>query len=423
MDEIMTKTIKSSEESLRNILYLSYDGMTDPLGQSQVLPYLSGLSKEGFAIFLISFEKKAAYLLHKAAIQAICDDAGITWLPQSYSKRPPLLSTIYDVMRMYFVAQKLHKKHNFLLVHARSYISALIGIKLKQKYGLKFLFDMRGFWADERVEGGIWRLENPIYKVIYSYFKKKEVTFIRTADHIISLTENGKKEIEKWEIGATDKLPITVIPCCVNTDLFNPDNISEAAKQALRNRLSFSNETFVLGYVGSIGTWYMLSEMLDYFQRLKQQQKNATFLFVTGDDTAPIERLVEQKGIHLNDIQCVSCSHIEVPLHISIFNASLFFIRPSYSKKASSPTKQGEIMAMGIPLLCNAGIGDTDFLVKKYAAGAIIPEFTHQAYLDNLSFYENFSATRSKQGAHDYFQLADGIQKYNQIYHSLVAKK
>ena len=41
-----------------NILYLSYDGMTDPLGQSQVLPYLAGLSKKGFRFHLISFENK-----------------------------------------------------------------------------------------------------------------------------------------------------------------------------------------------------------------------------------------------------------------------------------------------------------------------------------------------------------------------------
>ena len=40
----------------KNVLYISYDGMTDPLGQSQVLPYLSGLSKEGYSFHLISFE-------------------------------------------------------------------------------------------------------------------------------------------------------------------------------------------------------------------------------------------------------------------------------------------------------------------------------------------------------------------------------
>ena len=39
------------------ILYISYDGMLEPLGQSQVIPYLGMLSKK-YKIFLISFEKK-----------------------------------------------------------------------------------------------------------------------------------------------------------------------------------------------------------------------------------------------------------------------------------------------------------------------------------------------------------------------------
>ena len=32
------------------VLYISYDGMTDALGQSQVLPYLCGLAQRGVII-------------------------------------------------------------------------------------------------------------------------------------------------------------------------------------------------------------------------------------------------------------------------------------------------------------------------------------------------------------------------------------
>ena len=30
----------------KQILYISYDGITDPLGQSQILPYIIGLTKK-----------------------------------------------------------------------------------------------------------------------------------------------------------------------------------------------------------------------------------------------------------------------------------------------------------------------------------------------------------------------------------------
>src|SRR5687767_9277987 len=78
----------------RSILYLSYDGMTDPLGQSQVLPYLAGLSKRGHRISLISFEKSGRSQAERETVRALCGKAGIDWHPQVYHKRPPLLSSV-----------------------------------------------------------------------------------------------------------------------------------------------------------------------------------------------------------------------------------------------------------------------------------------------------------------------------------------
>lgn len=114
------------------ILYISYDGMTDSLGQSQVLPYLTGLSGE-YAIHLISFEKKERFETFKSTIQTICDTNGITWHPLNYTKTPPVLSTIYDVRQMFRKAKQLDKEHAFTIVHCRSYISALVGLSFKLK--------------------------------------------------------------------------------------------------------------------------------------------------------------------------------------------------------------------------------------------------------------------------------------------------
>ena len=47
-----------SEERSR-ILFISFDGLLEPLGQSQILPYLRGLATRGVAITVLSFEKAA----------------------------------------------------------------------------------------------------------------------------------------------------------------------------------------------------------------------------------------------------------------------------------------------------------------------------------------------------------------------------
>ena len=159
---------------MADILYISYDGMTDPLGQSQVLPYLTGLSEKGFRIHLLSFEKQSRFQGQSELISKICEKHKISWNPLIYTKSPPVLSSIYDFVRMKNTAEKLHIKHRFKLIHCRSYLPALAGLHLKNKFNVPLLFDMRGFWVDERIEGNIWKISNPIYRFIYKYFKKKE---------------------------------------------------------------------------------------------------------------------------------------------------------------------------------------------------------------------------------------------------------
>ena len=137
-------------------LYLSYDGMTDPLGQSQVIPYLVGLAREGYRIHLVSFEKPERFAAGRARIAERLASAGIEWHPLPYTRRPPVLSTVRDVVRMRRLVERLHARHRFELVHCRSYVAALAGLALKERHGVKFVFDMRGFWPDERVVGGTW---------------------------------------------------------------------------------------------------------------------------------------------------------------------------------------------------------------------------------------------------------------------------
>ena len=49
-------------------LYISYDGMTDPLGESQVIPYLRELSKKGVKISILSAEKSEVFYKRKENI-------------------------------------------------------------------------------------------------------------------------------------------------------------------------------------------------------------------------------------------------------------------------------------------------------------------------------------------------------------------
>lgn len=405
----------------QNILYISFDGMTDPLGQSQVLPYIFKLSKT-YKIHLISFEKKDRFQQEKDLIYNLCEKNNIEWHPISYSTSFKGFSSLYNIKKMFNKAEKLQKRHHFKIIHCRSYISALVGLKFKRKYNTRFLFDMRGFWTDERVEGKIWNLQNPIHKLAYRYFKKKEKAYFQESDAIVSLTNNGKEEILSWQLNNVFDAKITVIPCCVDIEFFVPNKVEKEEVDALKAKLGINEKEYVLGYVGSIGTWYMLSEMLDYFKVLSEQVENTKLVFITTESKEKIKPLVQEKGIPEEKVIVTKCLHKDVPKYISTFDSSVFFIQPTYSKKASSPTKQGELMAMGIPVVCNTGVGDTDEVIKMYESGVLVNDFTEEAYKKAVLevIDTNFDKEAIKQGASMVYGLDKGVASYFNIYKRLI---
>lgn len=371
----------------KHILFVSYDGMTDPLGQSQVLPYIREISKSNFRYTLISFEKQERYVKFSEVIFQICKDSNIQWEPIKYADKIPIVSTIWNIIRLQKKVFELHKKDPFNLFHSRSHVPSLIAQILQKKESVPYVFDMRGFWADERVDGGVWNLSNPIFKKIFTFFKTKEIEFIGEANAIVSLTQNGKNEIYSWQhLESTPNklkhktLDIEVIPCCVDTNLFNSQNINNHKIISIKKELEINEQTFILGYVGSIGTWYMLPEMLDFFKVLKDRVPNAIFLFITNEPAEKIKAVASSKNINTSDIIVTSCLHAEVPTYITLFTVSIYFILPAYSKKASSPTKQGELMAMGIPIICNANVGDADKIISETNSGWVVNNFEQQEY-------------------------------------------
>jgi glycosyltransferase involved in cell wall biosynthesis len=406
------------------VLYISYDGMTDPLGQAQVIPYLQGLSElHGHQFVLLSFEKSENYSLHKDKINSLLKPYHIIWKPQMYTKKPPVLSTLKDVYTMHKEAISICKKHQIQALHCRSYISALVGLMLKKSLKLKFIFDMRGFWADERVDGKLWNLSNPIFKTIYNFFKKKELQFFQQADYTISLTHNGKNEILSWPEIDASKTKIQVIPCCVNTTLFSQKNIKPELQVAFRTKLNIQENEPVITYIGSVGTWYLLDEMLDFFKVFKEYKSNAKFLFITPDKPEYILNAAQAKGLNKVDFPIIKGERENIPTLLSLCDASIFFIKQAYSKKASSPTKQGELMSMGIPVICNALVGDTDYVVNTYQSGIVVEDFTNEAYhkvAQNFDKLLSLDKSRIEAGAEDFYSLHKGIEKYHEVYEAVV---
>ena len=142
-------------------------------------------------------EKPGIYSAGKSLIERICKENNIKWVPLTWDNKLPIISALKNLKTLKNTAFNLQKTNEFDLVHCRSHIPAMVGIKLKKSFGVEFIFDMRGFWADERVDGKLWDLTSPIYRKIYKHTKKKERQACQEAKSIISLTHEGKKVFDR----------------------------------------------------------------------------------------------------------------------------------------------------------------------------------------------------------------------------------
>lgn len=370
----------------------------------------------GYAFSIISCEKPERFEKGRQLIESICMENGISWYPLTYHKNPPVLSTVRDVMQIKKLAFQLFAQKKFALVHCRSYIASLVGLALKRKKKIPFIFDMRGFWADERIDGGIWNLSNPIYRLVYNFFKSKEAAFIQFSDVIISLTESGKQVIQTWPTMAHSK-KITVIPCCVDMELFNRKLLDAQKIDLLRLEM---DAELIIGYYGSLGTWYQMEEMLDQFAVICQQYPRAKLLIVTKDPWEKWHRdMASRRGVPEGAIIIQSAERKDMPYYMAVADISIFFIQTCFSKLASSPTKHGEIMSMGLPLIANAGVGDVDKIILDSSSGFIVHPLNTEGYrltVEAIPTLLKMDPEHIREACTRVYSLEHGLGKYAEAY-------
>jgi glycosyltransferase involved in cell wall biosynthesis len=398
----------------RRVLYISFTGLMDPLGQSQVLQYALGLGRSGHQVTVLSFEKPDA-LAERAQVLPIrrfCEEADVDWWPRVRHKRPfRLFAMPYSLVSGLMQGIRIVREAEAEIVHCRSYIGSLLGLVIKRATGAQLIFDMRGFWPDERVDGGIWKANSMRYRA----FKWIERRLFLGADHVVSLTNAGKREIEKFDYLQGRMPPISVIPTCTNLEIFKPMRQERAAQGS-----------FTLGYVGSAGSWYMFEEVARAVRLLFEARPDARFLVINKGDHDAIRAKLRDADVDLDRVEIVSAPYSEVARHIGRMNAGIFFIKPVWSKRASSPTRLGEFLGCGKPVLANGGVGDVEEALTETGTGIAINRFDPETLGSALEQLITLSAEpdivgRCRSAAEERFSLDLGVAEYDRIYRSLEA--
>lgn len=392
------------------VLYISYSGMLEPLGQSQVLAYQERLATR-HTVHLISFERTEdwARIHERETVAQRMSTAGIHWHPLRYHKRFSALATAWDILRGSLTGLRLVRKRGLTIVHARSYVSSVMALMIKRLTGVKFVFDMRGFWADERVDGGLWPHDGRMYRVAKGFERR----FLLGADHVISLTHAARREIEQFPYLGGRMPPITVIPTCADLTRFRP-------------MAGATDDRFVLGYVGSAGTWYSFDAVAACFRQLLDLRPDARLLVINRNEQKYILERLAATNIPEEAVEIRAANHSEVPAQMVRMHAGIFFYTPSYSRAACSPTKLGEFLGCGIPCLSNQGVGDMVEVLEDECVGVALADLDEASLQVGVERLLELAAApdiskRCVASAQRHFSLDEGVARYRTVYESLGA--
>jgi glycosyltransferase involved in cell wall biosynthesis len=404
--------------SERGALYVTYDGLLEPLGESQVLGYVERLARR-YPMTVLSFEKPEdlADRARVARMGARLSAGGVRWIRRRYHKRPMLPATGLDVARGVAAGLAAVARGGVGLVHVRGYVPAAMGLPVSLMTRRPLLFDMRGFWADEKIDGGHWTREAPAYRLA----KRFERRFFEGAHAIVSLTDAGVKRFPNLGYRLRPDVLVEVIPTCADLARFTPGS----RDPALAARLGVAGRP-VIGCVGTLSNWYLREATLASLASLVRALPEAVVLFVTREDHTMLRADAERAGLAAGRAVFTRADFAEMPAYLRLLDVAVFFIKVCFSKTASAPTRLAELLGVGVPVVINDGIGDSGRIVRDHEVGVVLREVNAASIEGSLPAVRRLLDDSGVRGrcvaaARQHFDVEEGTARYARLYERLLA--
>ena len=238
-----------------------------------------------------------------------------------------------------------------------------MGLIVKWLTGCRLIFDIRGLLGDEYVDMGRWARDGVAYRIT----KRIQRAAIARADGIVVLTQRVRDHLFR----SNGPARATVIPCCVDLDRLG-ENPAEAGRT--RAELGLEGRS-VMVYVGKLTEPYMDREMADFFAVARSLDPELAFVVLTQAPAASMASELVRAGIPDSAYRITSADPAAMGGHLAMAEFAICFCRPTFARIASSPTKIGEYLGAGLPVVSGPGIGDGDELLSGRGVGVIVDGF------------------------------------------------
>ena len=374
-------------QGLPRVTYLSVDPVTSTVGASQVLAYVERLAERGVGVDLHSFEHHV-----DEAIAADLSRHGVVWTPHRFGG---------NGARAGFgrVARLARSIRGADLVHARSDMAAAAAMWSGAE---RWLWDVRSFWADQKVATGVFSARSPQVRV----FQRIERRAAVGSRHVVALTQSAIDELDR-RYGDVVGPKATVVTTCVDRRRFKPSPMPATGPVRLL-------------LAGTLNRFYDVPTMLDLVAELRTRRP--VELLVASPHGTDWDPELESVGAVLT-----SATPGEMPALIASCHAGLSVCRDDagISLVAAMPTKIGEFLAGGRPVIVNSGLVDAASMVDRADAGVVVDasagglEDAATRLLELLD--DDATPGRATGLAAGFFDLDAGVDKLLEVYRRMSA--
>jgi glycosyltransferase involved in cell wall biosynthesis len=405
---------QAADASKSRLLYVCYLTLDDPLAHTQVVAYLAGLASAGHDVHLLTFEPGRLTRRRRRDWRDQMKALGIRWHGLRYHKSPSLAATIYDTLVGGLCIAIWSRQYRLDAVHARVHVPAAMALLARSfsRTPPALVFDIRGLMVEEYEEAGRWRpggLPSRITRAVQN-------RAIQRADRIVVLTETARQKL----FDSQRQSKVHVIPCCA--DLTQLDAGRQERRQ-IRKELGLEDSTVMI-YVGKFPSWSMPDEMVRFFASAAKVIDRLHLLVLTQDDRTSILAQLDQFGV---DPTCYTITSVPAPRvagYLAAADFAITFIKPAPSTIGQSPTKLGEYLGAGLPVVYSAGIGDLDQLMSPAIAVRVTEHSPHSHQIAASAVLRLLSdpdtRARCRETAAQSLSLEQvGVPRYLAIYDAL----
>lgn len=413
------------------ILYLNYTSiLTQGILLSQVVIPLKILAREGYRIVLVSGERIEDLQKRKEreSLHHDLEEAGVELVffrktlppylrvetPQGGSSFLRALCFLFDQARFFLLAGWLILTRRCRIVHARSYVPALIGLFYKYLFGIRLIFDPRGILPEELRLARGWSKTDWRYR----FWKFIERMLLKRSNAVLALSRPFKRHLKE----IVDRKDILITPCCIEPDRFLYD---PARRQAMRNSLGLGDHFTLVYSIGCFVPYQVFEKALGVFDILRDEKPDSRMLILTPE-AEQMRLYATKRGLNLDGVSLVRVPFSKVPDYLMACDAGLLVRHPSIVSEVASPVKFPEYLACGLPVLAYTGIGDTEFIISRFSVGECMtpddPESIRLALRRIMALIEGYGGNLREQCrsiALRYFSWESYLPIYRKIYDKL----